>query len=57
LFIFIKIKTAPRGARQAGIHAETLDMGPEGQLHPDKAPDVAKQAGERPKAMLLWLSW
>ncbi len=54
------------GARQAGIdaiwigggiHAETLNMGPDGRLHPDKVHEVAKRAGEWPKAILPWLSW
>lgn len=60
------LATDVRGARQAGIdavwigggiHAEALDMGPDGQLHPDKVHQVAEQAGERPRAILPWLSW
>ncbi len=60
------LPTDIRGARQAGIdaiwigggiHAEALDMGPDGRLHPDKVHKVAEQAGERPKAVLPWLSW
>ena len=60
------LATDVRGARQAGIeaiwigggiHAEALDMGPDGQLHPDKVYQVAEQAGERPRAILPWLSW
>ena len=60
------LSTDIRGARQAGIdtiwigggiHAEALGMGPDGRLHPDKVHDVAGQAGERPKAVLPWLSW
>ena len=60
------LPTDIRGARQAGIdaiwigggiHAEALDMGPDGRLHPDKVHKVAEQAGERPNAVLPWLSW
>lgn len=60
------LATDVRGARQAGIdaiwigggiHAEALDMGPDGQLHPDKVHQVAEQADERPRAILPWLSW
>lgn len=60
------LATDIRGARQAGIdavwiaggiHAKALDMGPEGQLHPDKVHDVARQAGERPKAIMPRLRW
>lgn len=60
------LATDVRGARQSGIdaiwigggiHAEALDMGPDGQLHPDKVHQVAEQAGERPRAVLPWLSW
>ncbi|MBL4645308.1 MAG: hypothetical protein COA52_09360 [Hyphomicrobiales bacterium] len=40
-----------------GIHAEALDMGLDGELHPDMARKVAGQAGEWPKAVLPWLSW
>lgn len=60
------LATDVRGARQAGIdaiwigggiHAEALDMGPDGRLDPDKVHQVAEQAGERPRAVLPWLSW
>ncbi len=60
------LSTDIRGARQAGIdsiwigsgiHADDLMMKPDGQLEPDKVQDVAKQAGEHPKAILPWLRW
>jgi HAD superfamily hydrolase (TIGR01459 family) len=60
------LATDIRGARLSGIdavwigggiHSVALDMGPEGQLRPDKVQDVANRAGERPKAILPWLNW
>ena len=60
------LPTDIRGARQAGIdalwigggiHADALEMGPDGRLQPDRVQAVAEQAGERPRAILPWLIW
>ena len=60
------LTTDIRGARQAGIdalwiagglHAEALEMAPDGQLRADRVDTVAAGAGEQPKAVLPWLVW
>ncbi|WP_120495850.1 TIGR01459 family HAD-type hydrolase [Kiloniella sp. EL199] len=60
------LSTDIRGARQAGIdsiwigggiHAKDLMMKPDGQLEPDKVQEVAKHAGESPRAIMPKLNW
>lgn len=60
------LATDIRGARQAGIdalwiaggiHADALGMNADGNLMPEQVEAVAKQAGEKPVAVLPWLKW
>lgn len=60
------LATDIRGARLAGIdsiwiaggiHADALQLGPDGCLDSDRIHRLAEQAGERPMALLPWLRW